>query len=656
MKNNETSPNSFFIKSLEDDEIAFKQWIAIEATEKMFSEVRVPKSKNLFKEDSWIDQRLGRNIHHSQENPARVLLHKFIALHRLSINKIKFSSALGELSCVRAIFDEAFGSSILAGGRGEKLIGLNEVSESQFLANLDMILITRSHPDKYFLGIEKIVEVHRRYLNRIPLYNLQFDLPWKSNGITKWISERRQVLEIGVPESFPYSAMPVETFGPLIEKSMSIIEKKSAFVINVHQEILELSKALIKDNVSTSYLNISHYFHESKGLEEFLKLNSNDLEGLPEISHFTTVRSWWLAVMNHIRAACLNVLLFTTGLRNVDICGLRMGCYEPSGLAEMLYYVKADIEKTNNSVFVPVPAQTIKAIQILEMLRTSNSPYVFSNHRNLSQGDYVSRSQSLNRLVSNFAAFYNIPFSYYKKDKVEYTAHCYRSTVAGWLDSMSNISILLVKRLFGHSNQLMPLAYLQHNPIFIKQRRDALRAAALTMATSMAKAAKAGKVGGKRGDALMKGFDKLRSSSSLSEFDIFKTVHEQLEERISTGQMFAMATHFGVICTRSPNDSSQSPCRKISDREKFKSSEIDKEIWNHLQSTPNPAQCIGKLCDHAMLGPWSESLRDSYIWFQSYLEKSSNTTLSSAQITTQAKAFIKLYAPEMQKIFGIKTN
>ena len=146
----------------------------------------------------------------------------------------------------------------------------------------------------------------------------------------------------------------------------------------------------------------------------------------------------------------------------------------------------ADIQKTGNLLIIPVPAQTDKAYHLLEKIKITESPYLLDakllRTRNLApsapaveggtddEADaWLNNGDALNIMIRDFAAHFKIPFIS-PTTGTPYSAHCYRTTVAGWLGSASNLSLLLVRRLFGHSNNVMPTVYLRNNPAFVAER------------------------------------------------------------------------------------------------------------------------------------------------------------------------------------------
>ena len=127
---------------------------------------------------------------------------------------------------------------------------------------------------------------------------------------------------------------------------------------------------------------------------------------------------------------------------------------------------------------IPVPLHTKLALNVLEKIKFTESDYAIDalkfTRSTYKPGvnDYEANlmgQESLNRMLRNFASHFDIPFEIPGSTDL-YSAHSYRSTVAGWLGSYSNLSVLLVRRLFGYSNDVTPMVYLSKNPGFIQEQ------------------------------------------------------------------------------------------------------------------------------------------------------------------------------------------
>lgn len=262
-------------------------------------------------------------------------------------------------------------------------------------------------------------------------------------------------------------------------------------------------------------------------------------------------------------------------------------------------------------------------------------------------------------MLKDFAGHFNIPFA----DPISgenYTAHNYRVTVAGWLDAHSNLSLLLVRRLFGHSNDVMPTVYLRNNPSYLSAREEEARRTARETARLMSLAASQGRLAGTKGEQLEAGFNTHKNrleadpqkSHSLTDVECIISFAELIEQRIVDGSLCGFLTPFGVLCGRNPVDSSQPPCAKRSHREVTR--ELPKEVIAHLNDI-DPANCIGTSCDQAMVGPWSEPIKESLIWYAGLLQHQHDGAAFDQEIFKEyAVNFIKQYGPPIQKVFHIQ--
>lgn len=273
----------------------------------------------------------------------------------------------------------------------------------------------------------------------------------------------------------------------------------------------------------------------------------------------------------------------------------------------------------------------------------------------------MSSNLTFNTLISKFAAHYNIKLDTIANDDHDATAHCIRATLAGYIGTNSHAAIIILKRLFGHSNNLMPDAYLVNNPLIIKQRRKNITDAQEAQATIMAKSIVRGKVTGIKGKQLLDGVKhiagELRAelkNESLTEMDFHVRLEERLKEillmRIQGEDIYALMTPVGVICMRCQSDSTDSPCAKLGNHQQRNALNISKEVTDALATLPNPAQCVGKECPDALLGEdWSWDLLYN---FDYYIKLHKGQGHKNIDMRNQAKHFIKNYAPLLKDIYA----
>jgi hypothetical protein len=214
-----------------------------------------------------------------------------------------------------------------------------------------------------------------------------------------------------------------------------------------------------------------------------------------------------------------------------------------------------------------------------------------------------------------------------------------------------------VRRLFGHSNDVMPAVYLNNNPAFVAEREAQKARAHAETARSMGLAASEGRLAGIKGEQLERGYQAHKSrmeaekqkSHSLTDAETLMTFIQILEERINNGSVCAFLTPFGVQCMRNPSDTSQPPCAKRANRNKTQ--DIDPELLKHV-SDINPQQCIGTSCTEAVLGPWSTSVLETLNWYRALLSHQLGDAFTEEHFIESAKQFIQQYQVPLRKVFG----
>lgn len=377
---------------------------------------------------------------------------------------------------------------------------------------------------------------------------------------------------------------------------------------------------------------------------------------------------WFTEFEQLIQGAVAWLILLTTGLRSKDMRNLVKGCCQPSKRFDLLWYLVTDITKTNlENYIIPVPPLVQRGIELVELAKVErNGIMLFTQKLNASKDNTcpdrrkIGGGQGFNNLIQSFAANYGIKLKTVLGGDYEATAHCVRATLAGYIGANSHAAILILKRLFGHSNNLMPDAYLANNPIVIRQRRENITKAQDEQAGQMAKAWASRKVTATRGKQLLEGVkyveEELREelkNESLTEMDFHVRLEQRLKEilleRIRGDDIYALKTSVGVICMRCVSDSTDSPCAKQMNHQRRKELNISKDVTDALATLPNPAHCIGKDCPDALMGePWS---RDLLISFDYYIKLLKGQGHKNLDIVSMAKHYIKAYAPLLKDLY-----
>lgn len=664
--------------------LAKAQWALIRDFERQYIGKTVSGTNCKFEDDSWFSRdspstssRVGINWQLLVTGgPAMQIFAKAFLFDAISERRLEIGTAVTIIRNLRNSMIPLIENKNLLTSQGDSvLLGLTHLTDEDFLLMLDAELVSQISESVFYNYCYAILAFHtfaNHIAEQIPVYRIRAHLPWqKSNeSVHKWAKKRAIDLGVMFSKTEGFEPLPSETMQPLVEKSLSLIDlyfndfAEIAPIVALHNKHARYERAFVLGLLK----KYSPIFGPIMAAPDISKKVDTQAKG-------RMVLGWLREVLYLARGACVNVILLTTGLRNNDVRGLKVGSWRPSGRIDMLFYLSAYIQKTKNWVLLPIPGQTDKALRLLEKIKLTKSANILdavalkSSPRGSSgradttadidedAEEWIKNGSSLNEIIRDFSAHFNIPFTNPISGE-PISAHCYRTTVAGWLGSASNLSLLLVRRLFGHSNNVMPTIYLNNNPAFVAERQAQKERAHVETARSMGLAASQGRLAGIKGEQLERGYRahkslmeaKRQTSHSLTDAEILKSFNELLEQRINSGSVCAFLTPFGVQCMRNPSDTSQPPCAKRANRDKTK--DIDAEILKHF-SDINPQQCIGTSCTEAVLGPWSTSVLGTLNWYRALLSHQLGDAFTEEHFIESAKAFIQQYQAPLKKVFGI---
>lgn len=656
-------------------DLAKSQWALINNFEDEYRNKTVYGTNCKFAEDQWFNgdgkSDNGRINWKSRltGGKALVLLLKVVFFEMISTNRLMLSTINSKLSILNRSFIPLIeNKNLLAGQPGDILLGLYIITDDDLLAICDTLIVSSSTKEDAINNCNNLSSTFlfiKHIATAVPTYQIQARLPWEKSkfSVSDWAKRRTIDLGATYRSEIGFSPLASETAMQIIERSLNLITEYG----NHFTAISSIAKTYTNAKcfeINTALLTLETYgpiFRELISPPETLGLKSREVK--------VEIFRWIRKLLYLARGACINIILLTTGLRNSDIRRLKVGACFPSGRIDMLFYLKADIKKTKNRVLLPVPQQTYEAVNLLERIKFTNSPYLIDaakiasdtdgmNANNPEVQSRLSIGDSLNNMIRYFAFHFNIPFTN-QITGTPYSAHCYRTTVAGWLGAASNLSILMVRRLFGHSNDVMPTIYLRNNPAFIEEQKAEKVKVATETARQMALAASKGQLAGNKGNELERGYknhvaryemDKAKSHS-LTDVELVISFSDLIEQRILNESVCGFMTPFGVRCMRNPSDTRQPPCAERSHRNK--SNNIGEQVLKML-SDIDPQNCIGTSCSEAMIGPWSESIKESLLWYGELLRHQHDNNFSDEHFRAHAIQFIRQYGPAIKKVFGIE--
>ena len=512
--------------------------------------------------------------------------------------------------------------------------------------------------------------------------------PWHGDGVSilKWCEQQRNIAGIETERKF-HPPLPFETVSTIVKHSLPIIGSHDAlegFTAAIRKardtnKSIDPSKALAS---AKECAPVRDYVLTQRDIFDQIipiKINTRETRkngrGYPQL--YLDV-SWTNHTLRLAQSACAWIILLTTGLRNVDMRNLRVGCCQPSKKHKDIYWFVSDVKKTKNRIVLPVGKTTYQAVKLLERLRYNDNPFLLTelkkpntfklpvSKRKLTKDELgkMRESTSLNKLLKFLPDYYDFELNTILDE--EATAHCVRATLAGYIAEHSHVAILLLKRMFGHTNALMPDEYIRRNPLVIKKREEMLKKTHGAMARDLAKAIVNREVGGSYGTTLEKGAEALKDdineefklkNENLTEMDLLQTMEERLTnvllDDIEGGETYALITPLSVVCMRPTNDGTDSPCAAHLNHAKRQDSKISKAITDALMTLPNPSQCVGISCPTALLvKKWSRKLLETFDFYVNYRAGIN----ADFNVEEEAKTFVKMYAEPLKKIYSEERN
>lgn len=515
-----------------------------------------------------------------------------------------------------------------------------------------------------FGGLNNIVRLTDSELFESYFLTLGANTPWGDAEISvaEYVDNLKRNLDIDT-KSKPYPPLTFESVSNIITHAITILDEYHDTIIDIFDIAEEFNKSHPnkKLNVCKSASAVIIKKHGAK---------INSLLPLTYTKEGKYLRqSWYMDLQSITQSACAWIVLLTAGLRNIDLRHLPHDCCVPSKRSDLIYYLITDIRKNHLKGYIlPVPAKTHKAIILAQKAKIHRNGNIIFHKKNCRGADknlgetdpyQMTEEKTFNQFLLRFGDHFNFKIETTSTEENDASCHCGRATLAGFIGANSSAAILILKRLFGHSNMLMPDAYLHHNPLVIAERNKSILLAQEKLAENMAKSVADKKVTGTKGRQLLKGAESIKAdiqreneSNSITQMDMQVTLTERLRElllsRMTGDQIFAMLTPLGVVCLRSCSDTTDSPCAKQANEVERKHKDISKVLTDAMATLPNPAHCVGKSCSDALFGaPWSRSLLETFDFYIRYLKSSQG----NFNLEAEAKTFVSTYAKILKDLY-----
>lgn len=656
-------------------DLGVKQWNCLRSLDEHYTDVDMRKisTTSKFHDDVWdvigtntYNFRWGKWFKVEEQYPI-MLVCKIVCYSAIQIDNNAISTIKSEVARFINVFQEILSSkSILTARKNQPFNLLSQLNVNDISLVTQNLLVTNnalSHSSFDFL--DGISNTRSDAFPNAEFLNLGVSTPWREQDLPPqaWVKQLKE--SHGLDTTIKsYSPLKFETVSSLVKQATPFIDEHFDTIKGVFDEIEEFHKTTPPTNGGKINLTVGRVIKKKYGEKLNSILPVTVYDSTPSRKGLIT-QGWYSKLEQLAQGAAGWIILLTTGLRNVDMRNLEKGCCQPSKRHDLLHYLITDIKKTHlQNHVIPVPPKTQKAVTLAEIAKINRGgDFLFSKNHNKSS-DTTSKDKrkmndasAFNKMIQDFASHYDISLETIAKDDKEATAHCVRATLAGYIGANSTAAILILKKLFGHSNALMPDAYLSHNPVVIAERNKNITSSQESLAEDMAQGMVSGRLSGTKGKQMLKGVRYIKTelkNESVTEMDMQVKLKERIKEmllsRIRENQIYALKTPMSVACIRSCSDSSDTPCAKLPNREKRKESRINKEITDALATLPNPSHCIGKECSDALFGEaWSRDLLVSFDYYIKYLQ---GVDHQSIDIKNEAELFIKNYGSILKDIYS----
>jgi hypothetical protein len=695
---------SEFYTSLEDsvvESIGEKQWAAMRKCEAEYDQLPMTDFGNVkFSDNVWYTNREGVQFNWDYEllpnnqNYPLILLLKLATYHRVQVQKYSSSSATnGLVTFIR------FWSSIL--GREHIL----HAKVNQAFVPAEVMTLEKFHGlcvesvEKKTLKADYLIERWSSNLLKtpdhvfkdVPFLRFNFKVPWHKikNKIGQLPPSQLYINELLGKNA---TRTELRSYKPFSSSVVAKIVDGAIPIVTIHADAFsEIFRAVQNNNpwvdqesdidnwvdvdLTDSFL---HDVESNKKLiKNVLDNNIDAIKTLPELyegyceagEDIPNV-SWFYSLHQHCLSAGIWVILFTTGLRNIDIrLSLLRDCYVKDPDSDLIYYLVTDLQKVSKDDYpIPIPPQTMQAIDLLNAINLAPSKvnnlvcrmYLFGS----SKYWHINDGHQMNQMLRTFALRYGADLldGLEGNDRVEGVCHRARVTMAEWIGTNSPLAVLIVKRLFGHTNDIMPDHYLRHNKLVQIEREEIQKSTYISLADDVAEAVVEENFSGGMKKTITDDVkviqDKIvTENQSMTGIEIRKTLKSHIKEvlysRLINGNMLGLQTPLGFICMRNPQSNKPSPCAGEQQNQQLADANIDKRFMRALQgnSLPNLDNCKGPDCQHSLLidKGVTKLLLESFHYYCTYLKRVDQ--YSTADLDTEAHNFINLYYPSLQEVY-----
>lgn len=678
-------------------------WRTLQKIQEKYDEMPMTEFGNcLFSSNVWFGEEAETNINwgsgldRDESNLPFVILMKLAVYNKVQIQKYTVKTYLTAPLFVKRWSPYLYEKRILTAKKGQPFLPLSVINKEmlhQWIVNeVEHGSLKSVNHISYWQSL--IVNSSSFNAFEAPFYESNLIAPWSHYKKKGEMDITQNYLNDILGEKATrftkqsYSPFSPEVVAKILDSAIPIVTEQQESYL----EIFDVFKKYYPDSeksrerLNNKKINVKKYFSE---MNSVTRKNMDAINNFPLLAadlhgqfKFDKNRNELVGLrwVNELHQLCIAsaiwVILFTTGLRNVDIRrSLMRDCVVKASGQEKLHYLVSDLKKVKRSDFaIPIPEITVKAISFLNKLNYAPSdpsrpdyvPELITRLRVVKDSEYwfIASNKASSDYLRNFAQQNSIDLLHdlSDEDNKDGVSHRCRVTLAGWIGTNSPLAVMIVRRLFGHTNDVMPDHYLKANPEVVKERQIINERTNDEFSGKLSDAIVTGNFSGGMKDQLRKDVEDLKESiqknnKSLTEGEVRETLKVQLKklfkERLINSDSLALMTPLGFVCMRNPTSIEPAPCSMKSQNKKMSESEIDKRFMRALQvsTLPNLDNCQGQNCKHSLLydNEMTKLLLETFRYYVNYLKGVG--TFNIKHLEDEARNFIDLYYPPLKDVY-----
>lgn len=609
-----------------------------------------------------------------KDNLPLILLLKITIYYHVQIQSKSGLKFYGHMNKFIGVFGKKMSHErILSGQVNQLFIPASVITEEKISLWVKDAIQQGDLTSEYSLDIfMKMASVPLHKFYGADFLKIKTSYPWEYTKCNKSVPKTRQYYHdlVGICQD----ERKVRSYKPFSEKVCAQLLDFSIPIVTTYAKTL---KEVFKIANDLTFRQKTKHVINAAGRNKILKYKSilNKIKPIQLANGYNLQNSYFTALYDIVQAAALWIIMLTTALRNIDVReNLLRECYVEDDDSELLFYVLTDIQKTKiKNHPIPVSKLTIDAIDFLNEINVAPESVnnlvvrrVLVRGKNAKTWHYTLGNQ-VNSLLRKLSDLIGVDLldDLDAGDNEEGVAHRCRATMAGWIGTNSPLAVLIVRRLFGHTNGIMPDHYLRHNVNVQTERKEIQRQTYISASDEFAESIVEGNISGGMRNNLNSGKEHIeqlidleanQNNESLTQGEIRQRLKQRIADilykRLSQGEILGLQTPLAFICMRNPASASDSPCAINSNKQRRLNQDIDASFAKSMQMTslPDLDNCKGSLCQHSFLydNPLTKILLEQFKYYVTYL-KGINT--SKINLDIEAENFVKLYSGPLTEVY-----